>query len=307
MDQALKQRLVGATVLIVLGVVLLPMLLSGQPELQNEAARIEVPEKPPELSIETRRFPVGERSPSQPSVTEAQEPADPEPQAGPVEAGAPVAGPAPVPATPTGAVEETAEPAAESSTELAPPDPRPADPQPGGEAGSARGRYLVQVASFSNPGNANNLATLLRENQLPVVLDNVVTGAGRLHRVRVGPFDELAAADASAERIRAILSDLSPRVVDLRPDENAPVTDPSDPLVRWVVQAGSFAEEANAAELGARLREAGFAAFVETVNDASSTAWKVKIGPVIERQSAVQLAAELKQKLAIDGLVMSVD
>ena len=51
MDIALKQRLVGASVLIALAVVVLPMLLSGQPELQNESARIEVPEKPPELSI----------------------------------------------------------------------------------------------------------------------------------------------------------------------------------------------------------------------------------------------------------------
>jgi DedD protein len=302
MDQALKQRLVGATVLIALGVILLPMLLSGQPELQNETARIEVPEKPPELSIETRRFPVGERGPAQPSLADEREPADPASQAGRDEDAAPGDDPAPVPAAPTAAVEEAAELAAES-----PAARRPAEPQPAMNAERAGGRYLVQVASFSNPGNANNLAALLRENQLPVVLDNVVTGAGRLHRVRVGPFDELAAADASAERIRAMLSDLSPRVVDLRPDENAPVTDPSDPLVRWVVQAGSFAEEANAAELSAQLRDAGFAAFVETVSDASGTAWKVKVGPVIERQSAVQLAAELEQKLAIDGLVMSVD
>jgi DedD protein len=297
MDQALKQRLVGATVLIVLGVVLLPMLLSGQPEFQNETARIEVPEKPPELSVETRRFPVGGGDPVQPPKVDEQPIADPEPQAKAGEAAVAADEPAPVESARSERVEAAAAPAAESVI----------DPEPAVETAPSPGRYLVQVASFSNPGNANNLAALLRENQLPVVMDNVVTGAGRLHRVRVGPFDELSAADASVERIRALLSDLSPRVVDLRPDENAPVTDPSDPLVRWVVQVGSFAEEANAAELSARLREAGFTAFVELVSDASGTAWKVKIGPVIERQSAVQLAAELKQKLAIDGLVMSGD
>ena len=80
MDQALKQRLVGATVLIVLGVILLPMLLSGQPEFQNETARIEVPEKPPELSIETRRFPVGGRDPVQPPQVDERPIAEPEPQ-----------------------------------------------------------------------------------------------------------------------------------------------------------------------------------------------------------------------------------
>jgi DedD protein len=198
-----------------------------------------------------------------------------------------------------GSPEEAVQTPAEEPPVESPGDAAPASAEPG--------RYLVQVASFSNPGNANNLAAILRENQLPVVMDNVVTSAGRLHRVRVGPFDELELANTSMAQIRALMSDLNPRVVDLRPDENAPVTDPSDPLVRWVVQAGSFADQGNADELVTRLRGAGFAAYLETLNSASATVYKVKIGPVIERQSAVALAAQLKEKLEIDGLVMSVD
>ena len=60
MDKALKQRLVGASVLIILAVIVLPMLLSGRSEtLKQESRQIELPAKPDELSIETRRFPVG--------------------------------------------------------------------------------------------------------------------------------------------------------------------------------------------------------------------------------------------------------
>ena len=60
MDKALKQRLVGATVLIILAVIVLPMLLSGRSDtLKQESRQIELPTKPDELSIETRRFPVG--------------------------------------------------------------------------------------------------------------------------------------------------------------------------------------------------------------------------------------------------------
>lgn len=307
MDQALKQRLVGATVLIVLGVVLLPMLLSGQPESRNEAARIEVPEKPPELSIETRRFPVGEPVPEHDPGTAATA-ADDAPleiQPGEVEGGD-AEGQGSEPED----IAAATDPPAEAGLQEAPTATgrsAEAASEPATEAVFPPGRYLVQVASFSSPGNANNLAATLRENQLPVVMDSVVTGAGRLHRVRVGPFDELADAEGSVARIRTLLSDLAPRVVDLRPDENAPVTDPSDPLVRWVVQAGSFSGQSNADELAAQLRDAGFAAFVEMVSDASGVSYKVKIGPVVERQSAVGLAAELRQKLAIDGLVMSVD
>ena len=60
MDKALKQRLVGASVLIILAVIVLPMLLSGRSDtLKQESRQIELPPKPEELSIETRRFPVG--------------------------------------------------------------------------------------------------------------------------------------------------------------------------------------------------------------------------------------------------------
>jgi cell division septation protein DedD len=98
----------------------------------------------------------------------------------------------------------------------------------------------VQVASFSSEKNANALADSLRAKDLNVLMDVVDRTAGLLHRVRVGPFAERSEADSVVTRLRAELQDLSPRVLDLRPDDSAPVSMPSDPLVRWVVQVGSF-------------------------------------------------------------------
>ncbi len=304
MDQALKQRLVGATVLIILGVILIPMLLSGQPELQNESRRIELPDKPPELSMETRRFPIGGQTPGRPS--QVPEPGvEQEPEATSADGSAePAEKPEETPAEASSSSEAEAvveeQPRSEPSQVAVAPVTQPL-------AADISGRYLVQVASFSNSSNANQLADILNRNQLPVLMDTVVTGAGRLHRVRVGPFDELAGATASRDRIQGLLSDLNPRVVDLRPDENAPVTDPSDPLVRWAVQAGVFSEQDNAGHLVGELRQAGFTAYSEEVSSASGTVYKVKIGPVLERQSAIELVAELSRKMKIDGMVMSVD
>ena len=60
MDKALKQRLVGASVLIILAVIVLPMLLGGRSDtLKQESQQIELPQKPEELSFAKRRFPVG--------------------------------------------------------------------------------------------------------------------------------------------------------------------------------------------------------------------------------------------------------
>ena len=70
MDKALKQRLVGASVLIILAVIVLPMLLSGRSDtLQQESRKIELPVEPEELSVETRRFPVG--IPNRPTASNA--------------------------------------------------------------------------------------------------------------------------------------------------------------------------------------------------------------------------------------------
>ena len=292
MDQALKQRLVGASVLIILAIIVLPMLLSGQPDVQNETRSIEVPPKPAELSFETRRFPIGDQQVKQPSELK------------PAQAG-PTAG------------RDTAQPPGEQLAENQPAEERVqevagsvADMGSGAEESvpESPGRYLVQVASFSSAANANHLVSLLRNNGMPVLMDNVVTSAGKLHRVRAGPYDQVTEADRSVDQIRALMSDLNPRVLDLRPDESAPVTDPSDPLVRWVVQAGSFSDHANALSLVTRLRAEGFTAYPETITGPEgTTVYKVKVGPVIERQSAIDLSVALRQKMNINGTVMSVD
>ncbi|NIP18333.1 MAG: hypothetical protein GWM87_09380 [Xanthomonadales bacterium] len=292
MDKALKQRLVGASVLIVLAVIVLPMLLSGQPESQQDTRGIEVPARPSELSFETRRFPIGEQAGSPAATAGAQSAAVP---------GGEQTGDAPeeIPAM--------TERAPESPGRQIAPNPQP--PAVAVEP-AAPGRYLVQVGSFSSSGNANRLAGRLREGGMPVLLDTVETSAGRLHRVRVGPFDAETGAQEAVQDIRARipdLKDLNPRVLDLRPDESAPVTEPSDPLVRWVVQVGSFAEEGNATDLVQRLRDNGFSAFTAAVTEPGGVSYKVRIGPVIERQTAVETVARLQSELAMEGLVISVD
>lgn len=285
MDKALKQRLVGASVLIALAVIVLPMLLSGQPDGQQETRSIEVPPKPSELLFETRRFPVGQTASAQGASEPGDTISETEPNAVPT---------LPPPASPVSDGESDMTPPAES--------PVPDDP-----TASSPGRYLVQVASFSTTDNANNLARRLRSDGLPVLLDTVESAVGILHRVRVGPFDQLGQANQALDTIRSRTPDVNPRIFDLRPDEASPLTEPSDPLVRWVVQAGSFSELENADSLVARLKQAGFAAYRVTTADASGTLYKVRIGPEIERQAALDIAEEISRQLNLDGIVMSVD
>ena len=164
-------------------------------------------------------------------------------------------------------------------------------------------RYLVQVASFSSEKNANALAARLRAQNLPVMMDVVERVAGLLHRVRVGPYEERSEADAVVAGLKSQMQDLQPRILDLRPDESAPVSTPSDPLVRWVVQVGSFGTEKPADELVARLRLAGLSAFSEKVTSDAGAAYKVRVGPELDRDKAVALARQLKTEHKLEGFV----
>jgi len=298
MDKALKQRLVGASVLIILAVIVLPMLLSGRSDtLQQESSQIELPAKPEELSFETRRFPVGipdKPVPAKVQTAEKQDGSNDETQD--------------IPPQPEVAVEEMPLPVAESDKDAAKETSpqvvtsitlnsgRDQDSDPPGDTGVSQEtpRYLVQVASFSSEKNANALAGRLRADNLPVLMDVVDRAAGRLHRVRVGPYSERPEADAVVAGIRLKMKDLTPRVLDLRPAESALVSTPSDPLVRWVVQVGSFSSSKSAEALVAELRLAGLTAFSEKVTSATSTAYKVRVGPEIDRDKAIELARKVK-------------
>jgi cell division septation protein DedD len=322
MDKALKQRLVGASVLIILAVIVLPMLLSGRSDtLQQESRQIELPPKPEELSVETRRFPVG--IPNQ--VTTAVEEATPEDDSEPGAAGElksisletkgenenivdpnmvaveNVGPPAQTDTVDTSAKLEKLPPVTSITLSSGKSDDA-LEEQP--EAGSVDGaRYLVQVASFSSERNANALAGRLRAGNMPVLMDEVDRTGGRLHRVRVGPYSERADADAVVSSLRAQMKDLSPRVLDLRPGESAPVSEPSDPLVRWVVQVGSFGNANSADALVAKLRLSGLTAFSEQVRSAGNTAYKVRIGPEIDRDKATELARKVKAEHDLDAFV----
>lgn len=334
MDKALKQRLVGASVLIILAVIVLPMLLSGRSDrLKHESSSIELPPKPEELSIETRRFPIGVPSKPTPDVlpesVESEEVADPEPletqvpeltttttdTPALVEQVVDADAPDTLTATETGEPVET-EAVEDSATEvnaikapevtaitLTSKKPESLDlPEPA-QMSADTPRYLVQVASFSNEKNANALAGLLKAENLPVLMDVVDRPAGRMYRVRVGPFAERSEADTLVASLGKKMTDLTPRVLDLRPKESAPVSKPSDPLVRWVVQVGSFSQSKSAEDLVARLRLAGLNAFSEKVTSASGTAYKVRIGPELDRDKATALAREVKAEHKLDGFV----
>jgi cell division septation protein DedD len=176
--------------------------------------------------------------------------------------------------------------------------------QPAGIAG----RFAVQVASLSSEANSKKLQSNLETMGYQVIADRIESDVGRLHRVRVGPFATEAEANAAVKKIQNQLEGVSPRTVDLNPAAATQVVNPSDPLVRWVVQLGSFGESTNADNLVKQVRAQGLSAYSERVTSSAGAAInRVRVGPFLQREDASKAQQQLKSSLSINGVVMSAE
>ncbi len=191
MDTALRNRLTGAALLILLAVILLPEMLTGEGGNRSAATQtVEGVEQP----VQSYDFDLSEEAqvPPPPAV-EAPVPAS-APAATPP-ATTPIAPPTPAAAVATPLAKAAEVPAASTPAPVTAPEPKPAVQTP--ETG-----YFVQIGVFSNKASADRLARELRQKKFTVVVTQL-DGAKPLHRVRVGPAADRKAAEALAKRLAA--------------------------------------------------------------------------------------------------------
>lgn len=214
MDKALKQRLLGAVVLIVLAVAFLPMLFDGSgrkdqktPEGSSESVFTVTPEAPqPDRVAQAKTQAAPDETGISTSVTPG--PAAPMPATA-----APIT-PAPSTKAPiTQAPENSVAWPLTSEVESAPADlPEKPTAEPGladvqrvppakpKTSPAPQAGWVVQVGSFRNPDNAQALRKRLRAAGYPV-LEAPATGG--LYRVQVGPEPKRDHAEALRVKLQA--------------------------------------------------------------------------------------------------------
>jgi DedD protein len=181
MDPALRQRLIGAAVLILLAVIFVPMLLDGPPpEIDTREVSLEIPAQP----VETRRLPV-EPVPVSSALGEREEPAATDAERAPSAGSAVVQTPPGVSSEPPPAVIAAPAPA---------PAPAPAAETPAATS-SATGRYVVRFGSFGDQANADRLVRRLKEKGVEASVEPVKAGERTLQRVVSQPVADRAAAE----------------------------------------------------------------------------------------------------------------
>lgn len=332
MDSTLKQRLIGAAVLALVAMAILPGLLA-RPDVKDPDASdvpLDMP-KAPDQKFETRELPLatpdaqtppggvlgmpGEKPAAAPQISEpVAESAVPAGES----AAAPAAAVVPADAS-------VAKPLSPGMSEAGTPTPAPpaATPAPA----VAAGNYVVNIGSFGNVANANALVAKLRAAKLPVMADKVQTNGQTMMRVRVGPYADRTTAEAA--RLRAdVVAGGTGKVVtlDAAPVAAAPASKPAAAAPKptavtaaakptgappatvssgFAVQLAAPAEEAAANSLRDRARAAGFPSFVQRIDTDGGVRYRVRVGPVADRSAATSLRDELSQKLGISGNIVS--
>ncbi len=187
MDRALKERIIGAIVLVLFVVLVVPVFLDG-PSNSGEVISQLVPlpgqsgeENQTIILNRDRTQPVPAASSNNPPAAEPQREVKPEPELEP---------------------EQKSEPEPEPESEH---EPAQAEPEvvvaAVAEPASSTGMWAVQLGSFGNKENADKLAADLKKLGFAAFRSQLATSSGELHRVRVGPQKDRESAEAVAEQL----------------------------------------------------------------------------------------------------------
>ncbi|WP_313050384.1 SPOR domain-containing protein [Pseudomonas soli] len=200
LDKGMKQRMVGALVLVALAVIFLPMLFTREDEMRQ--VRVEAPEAPampnlPQVQVEPVQVPEPQPLPEQSDqrVVVVDE------------STAPVATPSqPITPAPT-----AAQPQPKPQTSVPPPAVAKVEPRPAPAAAAAKPAapskidvnglpvsWSIQLASLSNRAGAENLQKTLRSQGY----NAYIRSADGMNRVFVGPLIERG----EAERLRDVIN-----------------------------------------------------------------------------------------------------
>jgi len=202
-----RHRLIGASVLVVLGVVGFPLVFDTQPRPVSVDIAVDIPDRAtskPLVSKVAASKPLSAGAGLDPKE-EVVVPAKPAPKAE-----------AKVEAKVEARVEAKAEPKPEAKpkTDLAQTDAKPAIDKPAAsDTKDNAPRFIVQVGAFAEDAKANEVRAKLEKSGFKTYTHVATTKEGPRTRVRVGPFSSRDEADKVAQKIKQL--QLQPAVLAL--------------------------------------------------------------------------------------------
>ena len=308
MDTPLKQRLIGAVVLVALAVIFLPMLIKGPaPDSGVSDVPLKVPEEPTGKFVEIPLNAPGD-TPEGGAVGLQAQPVAPADDAAADKPGATL------PATVAGGDYAVSFGAYASQADADAVIARLKQSQlPGyGVADLVNGKpaWRVRIGPYADRAQAEIVrleAVKVRDDVKAqvVVLDADAESASAPRpavaaqpvRTEALPPEPARPAPAKAEPAKPVAA---------APQPPAPRPEPAKPAASgtgFAVQLGAFSSSADAIALRDKARASGFSAFVEQVRTDKGTLSRVRVGPVASRDDADKLKAQVAARLGVNGMV----
>lgn len=268
METRLKERLVGAIVLVAIVVIVVPELLTGP----RSGAPDAVPESAGAAPVRTVIIDLdsGQRSTT----------------ATPERAGA-------------------ATPPTTSAPVVDPSGPSQSPPASGARAGDAVEPDAARVAS--EPAPRPSVGAPAGTASVPAAPDAGTTRSGAAVAPSPTPAPSATPTPSSSSPPKPAASQAPTPATESAPQSRAaaspstqdaapPRPKPSGGTSGWVVQLGSFASRPNAEKLAGELRGRGYAAFVSEFRGSGRVLYRVRVGPEQDRGRADALAARLARE-----------
>ncbi len=297
MDSALKQRLLGALVLIALAIIFVPMFLSGPPpKNDSDTFNLAIP-PPPERKFETRVLPV-DAGTAELITEEGDRVVTVETNSAPKVDANPENKPT-APSIPETFTNESKPVATQSVAPAELPTAAPA---------SNSGRFVVNLGIYADHAHVEALLANMKKRGLPVYAEPTEYQGKAGERVRVGPYADRAGAEAIRLKIKQVDTKLPSSVSEILAQPSADAAEaerPPDRAGSFAVQLGAFKSNEEAVKLRDRLRSIGFAAFVDRIGVKDAILWRVRVGPEVERANAEKLRNGIKQKMQLDGIIVT--
>jgi DedD protein len=205
MDRRVKERLVGASILVLLIILIVPELLSGPapvPAPPLSPMRPAEPGRSVTLDLKTSRA----QNVAAPTLDPIAAPAPAAPSAMPNSAAPSAATPGaamPGATVPSAAMPSAATPAP-AAAPVENPQPHPTSVAAAGKPATAGHAWAVQVGSFGSHENADKLARQLKTQGFAVYVSPGGSGNSLRYRVRVGPMADREAAAQTAAKLKTL-------------------------------------------------------------------------------------------------------
>jgi DedD protein len=207
-DPRLKERLIGAAVLVALGVVFVPWVLNGpDPASAPSSVPAQLPPQDQAEPVRTQTIELGRSDQTPGPVTQRNE------DAGAATVRHDSAAAARPPSELETAAQRIAQPRAAERKAAVEPEPqtRSAGPQTASahpaaarpDPATATGRWAVQLGAFGEEENARRLAARVKTYGFDADVSTYRSGGRQMHRVRTRPVETRERAEAAASSLTA--------------------------------------------------------------------------------------------------------